>query len=229
MPKREEDPYVTVLDMLSADAFFLDPGAAVKAVLFTKKAQIPALWRQVAAAQYRTVAFGLVHHTEEDLVARFGLAEGDLPRVLVLMPGKRLTYSGTIDLRALSAFVLAAAQQARAAAKAQAPRVREEEWLSLELSGDGAPDADDALRPRFVFRAGDGAQVLRGAPRAEAVPPALAGCLWSRPQGSHADVHALPPCRAAAPPRRRAAAPRGARAGVAADGATAGPGWCGSR
>ncbi|KAJ1465094.1 hypothetical protein T484DRAFT_1866475 [Baffinella frigidus] len=108
---REEDPYVRVLESFTADAFFMDPVIPVKAVLFTKKPQVPGLWKQVAAAQRRNAAFGVVLSTEEDLVSRFGFSDADLPKVLVLMPGRRLTFAGTVDVHALSSFVLAAANQ----------------------------------------------------------------------------------------------------------------------
>ena len=107
-----EDSYVRVLEMLTADEFFMDPVIPVKAVLFTKKPQVPGLWKQVAAAQRRNAAFGIVLSTDEDLRDRFGFSDEDLPKVLVLMPGKRLTFTGTVDLHSLSSFVLSAANQA---------------------------------------------------------------------------------------------------------------------
>ena len=43
-------PFVADLNLFTADRFFLDTSRQMKAVLFTKKAQVPTLWRQVTTA-----------------------------------------------------------------------------------------------------------------------------------------------------------------------------------
>ena len=42
-------PLVAGLNTFTADRFFLDTSRQVKAVLFTKKTEVPTLWQQVAA------------------------------------------------------------------------------------------------------------------------------------------------------------------------------------
>ena len=83
----EGDGLVVEMNVFNADSFFSDDERVVKAVLFTRKAEIPALWRQVAMANLRIASFGLVRHSEEDLMQRFQLTPEQLPRVVIFLPG----------------------------------------------------------------------------------------------------------------------------------------------
>jgi hypothetical protein len=83
----EGDGLVVEMNTFNADTFFSDEERAVKAVLFTRKAEVPPLWRQVAMANLRIASFGLVRHSEDDLMERFGLTPELLPRVMVFLPG----------------------------------------------------------------------------------------------------------------------------------------------
>jgi len=93
----ESSNLVTVLNTFTADRFFLDTSRQVKAVLFTKKAQIPTLWQQVATELAHHALFGLVRDSETELLERFALEKASLPRILVFCPGHRLTYTGPAE------------------------------------------------------------------------------------------------------------------------------------
>jgi hypothetical protein len=57
---------------------------ALKALLFTKKAETPQLWLRVAEALQGTFTFGAVRHEEEALLQRFGVSPDSLPRIVVI-------------------------------------------------------------------------------------------------------------------------------------------------
>jgi hypothetical protein len=89
----EGDGLVLELNVFNADSFFSDEERAVKAVLFTRKAEVPPLWRQVAMANLRIASFGIVRHGEEDLMERFQLAPEQLPRVMIFVPGSHHVHA----------------------------------------------------------------------------------------------------------------------------------------
>ena len=94
----EGDGLVVEMNVFNADSFFSDDERVVKAVLFTRKAEIPALWRQVAMANLRIASFGLVRHSEEDLMQRFQLTPEQLPRVVIFLPGLATKHQTTNPL-----------------------------------------------------------------------------------------------------------------------------------
>lgn len=180
VPKREGSlgsPFVADLNTFTADRFFLDPSRQIKAVLFTKKPQVPTLWRQIASEHAHLALFGAVRRSETELMERFSVDEASMPKVVLFCPGKRHTYTGPADHASLSAFVTATAQEV------ERSRISaDEDWLVVELANQ-AQDPDDALQPQFVFRRQDGVQVLN-APSAAAVAPRLRAFLWTRREGA---------------------------------------------
>ncbi len=104
----EGDGLVVELNVFNADSFFSDEERVVKAVLFTRKSEVPPLWRQVAMANLRIASFGLVRHGEEDLMQRFQLTPEQLPRVIVFLPGQRAPSCLLCVLQSPSARILLA-------------------------------------------------------------------------------------------------------------------------
>lgn len=60
----------SLLDAKSAEGFISGQERAVRAILFTKKAETPGLWLRLAEALQETCSFGEVRHGETELLER---------------------------------------------------------------------------------------------------------------------------------------------------------------
>ena len=89
------------------DVFLASTTRPLKAVLFTTKAETPALWSQLAEAQSMTTAFGVVKHTQAGLMEKFALDVEELPRICIWSSEKDdpIVYDGEVKLDALSSFL----------------------------------------------------------------------------------------------------------------------------
>ena len=85
---------------------FLRGARVLKAILFTKKSDTPAVWSKLFEQFGAQVLFGVVGCHLVDLVSKFGLREEELPKVLVIHPtGERVTYQGVSNFDRISVFI----------------------------------------------------------------------------------------------------------------------------
>eukprot|EP00960_Hanusia_phi_P068038 766752-Hanusia_phi.AAC.9 len=106
---------VLLLNQENIDDFFSSKFRPLKAILFTTKAEVPPLWKQLAEAQHPTTSFGVVKHVEAELMSSFGLQEQDLPRICVYREGRGsgVVYDGEVRLDALIRSCLEAVPMTR--------------------------------------------------------------------------------------------------------------------
>ena len=99
------------LEHVSALHSFLDSTShPLKAVLLTKKEEIPELWQNLSAAHASTCAFGMVRHVHDPLmnaIKGFGVNTDVLPRIVVwtnrAVPP--LVYEGMLHIDSIAAFI----------------------------------------------------------------------------------------------------------------------------
>eukprot|EP00286_Rhodomonas_abbreviata_P012290 CAMPEP_0181343420 /NCGR_PEP_ID=MMETSP1101-20121128/31579_1 /TAXON_ID=46948 /ORGANISM="Rhodomonas abbreviata, Strain Caron Lab Isolate" /LENGTH=413 /DNA_ID=CAMNT_0023455053 /DNA_START=200 /DNA_END=1438 /DNA_ORIENTATION=+ len=96
-----------LLNDTTEENFFASTLRPLRAVLFTTKADIPQLWLDLAAQQSISCSFGVVRHTEEKLMTRFGCRTDSLPRILLFSnkTDTPIVYQGSIKLDTISAFI----------------------------------------------------------------------------------------------------------------------------
>jgi len=96
---------ITRLNHENLDAFLRGP-RMLKAILFTKKSDTPAVWSKLFEQFGAQALFGVVGCHLADLVSKFGLREEELPKVLVVYPtGERVTYQGVSNFDRISVFI----------------------------------------------------------------------------------------------------------------------------
>jgi hypothetical protein len=96
---------ITRLNHENLDGFLRGP-RVLKAILFTKKSDTPAVWSKLFEQFGAHVLFGVVACHLADLVSKFGLREEELPKVLVVHPtGERVTYQGVSNFDRISVFI----------------------------------------------------------------------------------------------------------------------------
>ena len=129
---------VVTMTAENADAFLQDRAKPLRIVLFTAKIETPQMWTDLAEQKGLSCAFGIVHHSEAALMARFDLHESMLPHIILFpAPGDTggLAYNGQLTLDGISAFVVDAVRGGEAcvaarrevdAARADAAAAREE-------------------------------------------------------------------------------------------------------
>lgn len=115
--KKAHEEGVAELQADILDAFIRSTVKPVKAVLITTKTDVPLLWQQLAASQSLTTSFGIVRHTQLDLIARFGTAVEALPRIFFFVNGgsEPVMYDGIVTLDALSSFLRESVEGGRTA------------------------------------------------------------------------------------------------------------------
>ena len=86
---------------------FLNSCRPLKAVLFSTKAETPVLWQQLAQSHSLTTAFGLVRHTEQDILSRFKLRPEGLPRIYLFGNGRDIPmpYDGPVNIESIATFL----------------------------------------------------------------------------------------------------------------------------
>eukprot|EP00282_Hemiselmis_andersenii_P036791 CAMPEP_0169445612 /NCGR_PEP_ID=MMETSP1042-20121227/10532_1 /TAXON_ID=464988 /ORGANISM="Hemiselmis andersenii, Strain CCMP1180" /LENGTH=536 /DNA_ID=CAMNT_0009557019 /DNA_START=19 /DNA_END=1626 /DNA_ORIENTATION=+ len=79
----------------------------LKALLVTTKPDVPLLWQQLAEAQTLTTSFGIVRHTDAELLALLGTPVETLPRILLYANGEEnpIVYSGIVTFEAISSYL----------------------------------------------------------------------------------------------------------------------------
>ena len=185
---------VLMLKATNIDVFLASTTRPLKAVLFTTKSDTPPLWSQLAEAQAMTTAFGVIKHTEQDLMERFELDNSDLPRICIWSSEKDepVVYDGEVKLDALSSFlkdavhggdtVIAMRQQVHNA-------VRQVEQLEAELkrvTEETAAKDEESARARAEQEAATEALVVRLRSDAESAAQAAQAELSRVSQGAKA-------------------------------------------
>ena len=101
-----------MLEPGTLDTFLDNTSRPLKAVLITKKEEIPELWQQLAEAHSTLCSFGMVRHVHESILQSFSVRVESLPRILLI--GSRsnppLVYEGPLKLENISAFINDAVQ-----------------------------------------------------------------------------------------------------------------------
>ena len=96
-----------MLEPETLDTFLDNKSRILKAVLVTKKEEIPELWQQLAEVHTSVCAFGMVRHVHDSILQTFSVRIESLPRILLI--GSRATpplvYGGPLKLEDISAFI----------------------------------------------------------------------------------------------------------------------------
>lgn len=98
---------VLALTSNNFDLFLNSASRPLKAVLFSTKAETPALWQQLAQSHSLTTAFGIVKHTESEILLRFKLCPAALPRIYLFGNGKDtpMPYDGPVNTESIATFL----------------------------------------------------------------------------------------------------------------------------
>jgi hypothetical protein len=98
---------VVVLKPNNFEPFLNSACRPLKAVLFSTKAETPVLWQQLAQSHSLTTSFGLVRHTEHDLLLRFKLRPDALPRIYLFGNARDtpMPYDGPVNIESIAAFL----------------------------------------------------------------------------------------------------------------------------
>ena len=101
-----------MLDPETIDTFLDSNRRPLKAILITKKQDIPELWQQLAEAHAVWCSFAMVRHVHDSILQTFSVRSDTLPRILLI--GSRsnppLVYQGPLKLDSISVFIDAAIQ-----------------------------------------------------------------------------------------------------------------------
>jgi tetratricopeptide (TPR) repeat protein len=94
-----------MLTEMNWDEFFRGP-RVLKAILFTKKAETPAVWSRLFDSLHAECLFGMVKQEHVGLMSRCGVAEDQLPKVIVVLPsGLHVPYQGPSNFHHISLFI----------------------------------------------------------------------------------------------------------------------------
>jgi DNA-directed RNA polymerase subunit H (RpoH/RPB5) len=98
---------VVALTASNFDLFLNSASRPLKAVLFSTKVETPVLWQQLAQSHSLTTAFGLVKHTENDILLRFKLRPEALPRIYLFGNGRDtpMPYDGPVNTESIATFL----------------------------------------------------------------------------------------------------------------------------
>jgi hypothetical protein len=98
---------VVILSSNNIEPFLNSACRPLKAVLFSTKADTPVLWQQLAQSHSLTTAFGLVRHTEHDILLRFKLRPEGLPRIYLFGNGRDtpMPYDGPVNIESIATFL----------------------------------------------------------------------------------------------------------------------------
>ena len=101
-----------MLEPETLDTFLDNTSRPLKAVLITKKEEIPELWQELAELHTTLCSFGMVRHVHESILQNFSVRVETLPCILLI--GSRsappFVYKGPLKLENISTFINDAVQ-----------------------------------------------------------------------------------------------------------------------
>ena len=97
----------TLVEPETLDTFLDNKSRTLKALLMTKKEEIPELWQQLAEVHTSVCAFGMVRHVHDSILQTFSVRVESLPRILLISSrtSPPLVYEGPLKLESISAFI----------------------------------------------------------------------------------------------------------------------------
>ena len=97
----------TLVEPETLDTFLDNKSRTLKALLMTKKEEIPELWQQLAEVHTSVCAFGMVRHVHDSILQTFSVRVESLPRILLISSrtSPPLVYEGPLKLENISAFI----------------------------------------------------------------------------------------------------------------------------
>ena len=97
----------TLVEPETLDTFLDNKSRMLKALLMTKKEEIPELWQQLAEVHTSVCAFGMVRHVHDSILQTFSVRVESLPRILLISSrtSPPLVYEGPLKLENISAFI----------------------------------------------------------------------------------------------------------------------------
>ena len=101
-----------MLEPETLDTFLDHTARPLRAILITKKEEIPELWQQLAEVHNTLCSFGMVRHVHESILQTFSVRVESLPRILLISSraSPPLIYEGPLKLENISAFINDAVQ-----------------------------------------------------------------------------------------------------------------------
>jgi hypothetical protein len=96
-----------LIEPQTIDTFLENTSRPLKAVLITKKDEIPELWQQLADVHATLCSFGMVRHVHESILQTFSVRQEALPRILLFSSraAPPLVYEGELTLENISTFI----------------------------------------------------------------------------------------------------------------------------